>query len=181
MKHLIILIISAIMLLSGCASTLETAGSEDDATTPSSDVETREWDIEEVGNSFVISEDVMSSKENKSIKITGVAAEDVETKKCYNNAEELYGVFPAYGMIELCFEQEIPLRVSCYVKDGMSAEAMEIVFDSPTVRNDLRIPSSRYITAWSDLTYKNLPKVKLRIVCQYKEKTVEYYMTMKAA
>ena len=86
------------------------------------------------------------------------------------------GVFPPYGAITLVFEHETPIQITWYIDDGYGFEQNKkgTVITNPSRRTTFSLRENLNSALSSDLG--NRPNRKLRIVCQYLDKQIEYLM-----
>lgn len=130
------------------------------------------------GSTFRIKEDTMTALDGDAAPITGTKLSGGNTggdlSERFKAAEAANGIFPSYGAITLLFEEETPLQLTWYIDDGYGFADKGTVITGSQSRTTFYLGANYAKMLSSDL--ENPPYRKLRIVCQYLGRSVEYLM-----
>ncbi len=132
-----------------------------------------------IGN-FVIEDDTIYVSGTQ-LQMVGISSNDsatIDKKEQYTASETALGIFTHSGTITLSFSEDIPRKIVCYVDDyGGTAppRIQEYTVDKPTAETSLHIDHIELYPSSSTLPHD---KRQLRIVCQYPDRTIEYFLVL---
>lgn len=187
MKWKVCALLMLILSLAGCKD-----GEEMESQSPVTDVTTEAASMEnraEAVNSanavlqfpvFQVEDDMMTLRDSDVEPISGTRIYGTEQQnglsERFLEAEEVNGVFPQWGAITLSFEDEVPLQITCYIDDGYGMREKRTVVTGTQGKATIYLGENQGQMLSSGAP--NTQKRKLRIVCRYLNRNVEYLLSI---
>ncbi len=179
MKKRMFVLLTVCILFIGCSAVVPT----EELPASTEQVQASASDAQIQTKNFVLKEDILQVPVEGAAPAEGIpyARRDAEEYAAkFAEAEQNQGVLPCYGQISLSILGELPTHILWYVEDGYDVGQKKEGSIAVLSQRTVTIPIGSSQASLVSGSFGDAPERKLRLVCQYPDRQMEYFLVLES-